>query len=698
VKAEEVEDNAESGKPLYLVATFTNPGLEIVKPAAIIKELVEMFQLPSDLRAMVCWKCTENMKGLLYNPKMSFTGFSMDEVIDRLVKHECMCSKLVDIDAKYKDAKVLDKQQHPGEPYRHVFTTDMSMLPGKIGSETSKGLNHIPARKVSVRATLSETKDLVLRYLQAAVDRGLLASDHMVFTHYEGVVEDLVTQRLSPLHKLEDDEESVFHEADIATLKNLKAHLYICELDKAKNNAHIRCVDLARFQAYKRLESAEDFVPIPYPSELVVAELTDRLQDLVPELPTGPPGLPYFFDYYKDHKDKHRNIVNGSNCITSPIGQLSQVVMKEVQSTLQEVCKGAQIDLQRFYGIDMTAYPCILEYREVLANLPDLISSDRSFDVECCFERIPIDTADPDGLPTRLHWCCKEVWAWYQRTHAGKVPSIYVRLDPATKLPVTAVLTHTQPLWRHMIVLDLDRVKAVNECCIATAYVTLGDRTYRQVSGIAMGAAPSPQYCELYLSSYELSLCRKLASGKVMGGLDVLRGLKFWYRQMDDLRFVNCHKVDYIMSDVGLYPSCLNLKETSERPEDVPDGFVSSTVFLDIRTDARADGTFDMSRHWKEDVLPFCPIKFMQYDSNRPSPMKDNMILGMTLSSMYHSSSAEIFMADLKKIVDKMVANGFSCDKLMTAARKFATARQAMPFLPFDVSKMFWRRTRCKKF
>jgi hypothetical protein len=45
--------------------------------------------------------------------------------------------------------------------------------------------------------------------------------------------------------------------------------------------------------------------------------------------------------------------------------------------------------------------------------------------------------------------------------------------------------------------------------------------------------------------------------------VEVLRGLKLWYRQMDDLRFVNCLDVDYILSDVGLYPSCLNLKETS---------------------------------------------------------------------------------------------------------------------------------------
>jgi len=204
-----------------------------------------------------------------------------------------------------------------------------------------------------------------------------------------------------------------------------------------------------------------------------------------------------------------------------------------------------------------------------------------------------------------------------------------------------------------------------------------------------MGASPSPQYCELYLSSYEYELCKSLMRSNNSIQV-VLNSLQFWFRQMDDLRFINNPYVDEIVAT--LYPKCLNLKETTVPEAEVPNSFSGQTIFLDFDTARRPDGSFVMRRYWKENALPFAPIKFMQYASNRPPMVKENIVLGLTLSSMYHSNSVTTFLIDMRKVVGKLVNNGYPRQRIVRKIKSFAMQRMDMPFMLFKVPQIKWAR------
>jgi hypothetical protein len=217
----------------------------------------------------------------------------------------------------------------------------------------------------------------------------------------------------------------------------------------------------------------------------------------------------------------------------------------------------------------------------------------------------------------------------------------------------------------------------------------LGDKLFLQKNGIPMGAAPSPQYCDLYLSSCELQACRRLMAAP--SGHSILRNLRFWFRLMDDLRFINQPDVAHL-TDSGevfkIYPKCLGLTETTWSKEMLRPGIKSTTVFLDIKTETNFGGQFVVSRFLKEEALAFEPIKYVQADSNRPAKNKLNSILTMVLNALGHSSSMKVFLKDLAKIMHKYKQNGFTFEQMWRRISPFYSKISSRPGYMFKLKAL----------
>jgi hypothetical protein len=130
----------------------------------------------------------------------------------------------------------------------------------------------------------------------------------------------------------------------------------------------------------------------------------------------------------------------------------------------------------------------------------------------------------------------------------------------------------------------------------------------------------------------------------------------------------------HAMASVVIYPPCVQIKDTT--------GESGDTVYLDIHTRHGSSG-YTMQTFRKESKLPFEPIEYTAFASNRPTVAGYNGIIGLVRSAVYHASGAAKAAKDVFNIVKSYQHNGYDRQKLLAIARRTVTEGQ-FPGVRFD--------------
>jgi hypothetical protein len=316
------------------------------------------------------------------------------------------------------------------------------------------------------------------------------------------------------------------------------------------------------------------------------------------------------------------------------------------------------------------------------------IVSDKTADITRCFEEIPIQPEADYSLPEALEHTLGLAFEFYAELHGQRrrTPKMWIRYRPSDQTCSAAVFSSSKPgssgTW---ISFTQKELQQLYQEVLGFGVVCQGGLVYQQHVGVPMGLSCSPEFVNLYGLSYEwraVERVRQLDAGQTRKAK--LAAFQHLYRLMDDVRIVNGAALHpLIFEPVGqgdpsstgwIYPPCVQIKDTT--------GESGDTVYLDIHTRHGSSG-YTMQTFRKESKLPFEPIKYTAFASNRPTVAGYNGIIGLVRSAVYHASGAAKAAKDIFSIVKSYQHNGYDRQKLLAIARRTVTEGQ-FPGVRFD--------------
>lgn len=108
------------------------------------------------------------------------------------------------------------------------------------------------------------------------------------------------------------------------------------------------------------------------------------------------------------------------------------------------------------------------------------------------------------------------------------------------------------------------------------------------------------------------------------------------------------------------------------------------TEFLDISSSLHLRrGSLSTAPLDKADKLPFKPVRYVMYSSNRPITAVLNTMVSQGLNILYHCSSLATARSELRKLITRLQHNGMPADKLRRRMLRYI-AETAFPGLQYD--------------
>ncbi|KAK3087493.1 hypothetical protein FSP39_006613 [Pinctada imbricata] len=193
---------------------------------------------------------------------------------------------------------------------------------------------------------------------------------------------------------------------------------------------------------------------------------------------------------------------------------------------------------------------------------------------------------------------------------------------------------------------------------IDNIFVVFGGKVFQQIVGIPMGTNCAPLLADIFLYSYEAEFILSLVSeGKRYLAFD----FNFTYRYIDDVLSINNPKfTDYLSS---IYPSELEVKETTETN--------NSASYLDIMLSYDTDGHMKTSLYDKRDDFNFSITNFPFLSSNIPSSPAYGVFISQLIRYARASTKYTDFVLRARRLSDKLLSQGYVCDRLTSSLRKF---------------------------
>ncbi|KAK3105670.1 hypothetical protein FSP39_003027 [Pinctada imbricata] len=132
-------------------------------------------------------------------------------------------------------------------------------------------------------------------------------------------------------------------------------------------------------------------------------------------------------------------------------------------------------------------------------------------------------------------------------------------------------------------------------------------------------------------------------------------------RYIDDVLSINNPKfADYLSS---IYPSELEVKETTETN--------NSASYLDIMLSYDTDGHMNTSLYDKRDDFNFSITNFPFLSSNIPSSPAYGVFISQLIRYARASTKYTDFVLRARRLSDKLLSQGYVCDRLTSSLRKF---------------------------
>ena len=689
---------------LRLVVQYTSKVMDHLPPTRMIRDILfgqsgatAAEQQTPDIQ--IVWRCGQQLKPIVLNAH----GHLMREW------QHCCCRSI--------DSQWLT-MAHPVDQQMHLCTMDLDVLgEPQLAALLAKGLNHIPAQpwdaEAAVQALLEGAAWPAAQHMQR---KGWWAGNTADELHQ--IVEQSV--RAWVAHRLQGQvlvAEGELVEDLQQRLMAAQRTFWFCEVDKAPSHICVICPALAVALIRKRLSGAADFAQIPYEGDavqFVVQQLSTELDGILvglsglmqPKDVASPLRLPILRINYKSHKDppSWRFITVGSGTVLEVLSGVVAGICKLLIDCMGADAAQLARDIARWHGVHANYFTLVDGAQQVAINMPDRIRDDFTADITKCFENIPIDAGDAEGVPAVLEGVVGLVFRMQRQQMGTTDPRIAVPLHADNKAtahwvtrpgrsPNKAYLTQQQTLQLMVV-------------AISGAYVVCGSTMYRQTRGIPMGAAYSPALCNLYLLYWERAALRRQCNLITTAGVraQVLREWLYFMRYIDDLRIINGMLLaGWVQAPVNqgdpnaytwVYPGCLGLDTTGAFPAAAAaaaaagpgaDGAVVEMVYLDLGTYIMADGTYSYSIYAKDKKLPFQPMKYFRADSDRPKSIAHAVAVGQVYRIMYLTSYTQHRRDCFHQLMRDLHAGGFNTPRLASDIQSWLWSNQPFPLLTHAV-------------
>ncbi|KAK3100197.1 hypothetical protein FSP39_016041 [Pinctada imbricata] len=352
--------------------------------------------------------------------------------------------------------------------------------------------------------------------------------------------------------------------------------------------------------------------------------------------------LPYLYCIPKMHKNpyKQRFIAGSSKCSTKSVSILLTKVLSEIKSGLQKYCSTV-------YSRSGINHMWILKNsKELLEHLKSThfsrVHSIKAFDFSTLYTTIP-----HSKLKGRLAKIISN--AFTSKNGNRKYKFIVVNYD---KTYFVKEKSDSENKYT-----ETDIIQMLN-FLIDNIFVVFGGKVFQQIVGIPMGTNCAPLLADIFLYSYEAEFIQSLVSE---GKRYLASDFNFTYRYIDDVLSINNPKfADYLSS---IYPSELEVKETTETN--------NSASYLDIMLSYDTDGHMNTSLYDKRDDFNFSITNFPFLSSNIPSSPAYGVFISQLIRYARASTKYTDFVLRARRLSDKLLSQGYVCDRLTSSLRKF---------------------------
>lgn len=525
---------------MYLPVFYCSRAMEWINLRQSLREVLSHYNLLDQVNIdsiAFSWSYDRNLATWFYKPSDVFKHFSFIHLLDP--EESCACTSAKRFQS-FLDPLTATECSDYSKPMPHVRTMDLRIIQHpKLREALGQGLNHIPLSPTDITQALKIAVDAfarlytILRLEEYALD---LCEATALFKRF--CLDKLRSAARANRFGFKISGPALFMIPTVHDeLKWLLSHLYISGLDKANSNPCFMCVKHIRLQAFHRL-SSEDFTPCmdgtkwSLPTS-VFDTVKDDLVRLLPEAPPKHNALPFLMASYKQHKLKYRWLTNAFHTVYTSIASLLTIATMQVLETFRTWARKTVAGYRSFLKTNTSIFWMVDSVLQVTLNLPHEIHDIYVADITKCFESIPL--TGPDNLLDAVKFILKMGYKEAALLHPKTETKLWIKISQDIT-PISACWGTTQPRYGCWIPMSQERLISLHCWLMNNCLVTLGDRVWRQTKGIPMGFSCSPLWCNIYLTSYEVSFIQRLAT---LGRTDLMTKFQHAFRYIDDLCWLN---------------------------------------------------------------------------------------------------------------------------------------------------------------
>lgn len=200
--------------------------------------------------------------------------------------------------------------------------------------------------------------------------------------------------------------------------------------------------------------------------------------------------LPYLMGTYKQHKNTYRWLTNAHDSIFSAIAQFITTTLKGIIPILKQWFSRRIQTYHSLMGIETSNFWIVDSVIDLALNLPEKIYDIFVLDIAHCYEAIPLEGRD--NLMEAISKLISKAYQQIRINHPKSEQKLWVRFDENKMIASSTKWASHIPNSGLWVEINEERLILLNQWLSTNCFVTLGDRVWKQISGIPMGFSCSP--------------------------------------------------------------------------------------------------------------------------------------------------------------------------------------------------------------
>ena len=441
-------------------------------------------------------------------------------------------------------------------------------------------------------------------------------------------------------------------------LRFLQHHLVLVPVDKAANNIAFVCK--AYYCKVLLNELSREGGAYEDVNRNVDDILAEHKRYLEPKRFEATPKTAYLYWLPKLHKNPvgQRFIAGSANCSTTQLSSLLSDALSLVLKTLREkdnrhIVTGGS---RRFFVVG--------GYEEVASYLSGGFQARMGTRLYTGDFSTMYTTIPHDDLLDRVKRVCKEAWEWLADEKGIDMNNLAIKCTglgaewwKPKGLNMPRVM-HSKASH----ILSFDELSDFVSFLVKNSFLVNGGVCKRQVCGIPMGTNCAPALANLYMYSYE--------SEYIDGNPGEAHAFHSTFRLIDDVLSIDNshweHAISLSYEEGGLYPSCLQMNDTSVSPTVV--NFLGMQLTL-------IGGHIDLDVYDKRDAFTFAVNRYPHMHSLIPSSIPYGVFVGLVHRYYRICSTQQSFVRQCANLARILVKQGCAMKRLRSRLFQFLDKR-----------------------